>query len=139
MEWLESAEINPIKIDKDYGKKQSNIALILMLIVISFILGITLQYTTLIYGDVIIRFIRSILNIGNFINIIFGFLVVACLVAYVLSLIYSIRTIILGNTGVKNKVNTKITLKRGITYLIISNISMLVFIGLIIANYFIQK
>ena len=125
MEWLESAEINPIKIDKDYGKKQSNIALILMLIVISFILGITLQYTTLIYGDVIIRFIRSILNIGNFINIIFGFLVVACLVAYVLSLIYSIRTIILGNTGVKNKVNTKITLKRGITYLIISNISML--------------
>ena len=138
MEWVESAEIKAIKINKNYGKKQSNIALILMLVFISFVAGITIQYTTLIYGDLIIKFARNVLSYGNFLNIIFGISVIMSFISYIWTLVYSIRTIVLGKTGINNKVNTKVTLRKGITYLVISSVLLLIFIGLLITNYIIQ-
>lgn len=138
MEWVESAEIKAIKINKNYGKKQSKIALILMLVFISFVAGITIQYTTLIYGDLIIKFARNVLSYGNFLNIIFGISVIMSFISYIWTLVYSIRTIVLGKTGINNKVNTKVTLKKGITYLVISSVLLLIFIGLLITNYIIQ-
>lgn len=138
MEWVESAEIKAIKINKNYGKKQSKIALILMLVFISFVAGITIQYTTLIYGDLIIKFARNVLSYGNFLNIIFGISVIMSFISYICTLVYSIRTIVLGKTGINNKVNTKVTLKKGITYLVISSVLLLIFIGLLITNYIIQ-
>lgn len=138
MEWVESAEIKAIKINKNYGRKQSKIALILMLVFISFVAGITIQYTTLIYGDLIIKFARNVLSYGNFLNIIFGISVIMSFISYIWTLVYSIRTIVLGKTGINNKVNTKVTLKKGITYLVISSVLLLIFIGLLITNYIIQ-
>ena len=137
MEWLESAEIKTVKIDESYGLKQSNIAFILMLIVVSLVLGISAQYITLIYGDSIIQFIRKTLSIGNFLNITFLISTMLCFVVYFWTLGYSIKAIVYGRTGIKNKVNTKNSLKKGIVYLIISNISILIFVGLLITNYFI--
>lgn len=138
MEWLESAEIKAIKINKNYGKKQSKIASILTLVVICFIIVITTQYTTLIYGDKIISYARDFLSIGNFLNVMFLIAIMFCVIAYIWSLIYSIRTIILGKTGIKNKVNTTRTLKKGILYLTISNIAMFIFLILLVVNFFIK-
>lgn len=138
MEWLESAEIKAIKINKNYGKKQSKIASILTLVVICFIIAITSQYTTLIYGDKIISYLRDFLSIGNFLNVMFLISIILCVIAYIWALIYSIRTIILGKTGIKNKVNTTKTLKKGIIYLTISNVAMIIFLILLVVNFFIK-
>lgn len=134
MEWVESAEIKPVKIDKEFGIKQSNIAMILMLSLLVCVILVTFEYIIIFYGDTIIEYFREILSYGNFLNASFIIMAFTNYVIYLVGLVYSIRAIFLGRLGIKNKVNTKKTFNRGLTSLILSSLYILVFTVLIVVN-----
>lgn len=119
IEWKQTAQLEVVNIDANYGKKIVRIATFFTFLTI--ILSYNIPYLYL-----FVYFISSLIKGNNlvvanfFINGWLISLVVVCLASYITSLVLSIISIRYAKVGIKHLVNTTKTLKLGKLDLILS-------------------
>lgn len=136
--WVEKAHLKPVMIDKEYGKKESIISLVLMGAVVSFIFFIVGAYLVIYYGDSFVSSIRSFITRGNFFDILLTVLAIVTMAVYGVMVYFSIKGITKSTVGINHQVNTKDSLTYNIISLSVASIFVVLFIVLVVLNYILK-
>ena len=136
--WVEKAHLKPVMIDKEYGKKESIISLVLMGAVVSFIFFIVSAYLVIYYGDSFVSSIRSFITRGNFFDILLTVLAIVTIAVYGVMVYFSIKGITKSTVGINHQVNTKDSLTYNIISLSVASIFVVLFIVLVVLNYILK-
>ena len=126
--WVDSAELKAVTINSKYGKKETDVALTLMVVTVSLISFIICSFLLINYGDMVIRTVRSFISQGNFFNIMLIVLSVISLVTYAFVLWFGINGIKKSTVGINHQVNTKASLNMNIVSISIASAVLLFFI-----------
>lgn len=130
--WVDSAELKAVKIDKTYGKKETYTSVILMSIVIYLSLVITSSFLVIEYGELAIASIKQLVTRGNFFNIALYVLSAICLITFGILLWFSIVGINKTKVGINHQVNTKDNYTTNIVSLVFGSIFMFMVVVLTI-------
>lgn len=136
--WVEKAHLKPVMIDKEYGKKESIISLVLMGAVVCFISFIVSAYLVIYYGDSFVSSIRSFITRGNFFDILLTVLAIVTMAVYGVMVYFSIKGITKSTVGINHQVNTKDSLTYNIISLSVASIFVVLFIVLVVLNYILK-
>ena len=136
--WVEKAHLNPVMIDKEYGKKESIISLVLMGAVVSFIFFIVSAYLVIYYGDSFVNSIRSFITRGNFFDILLTVFAIVTIAVYGVMVYFSIKGISKSTVGINHQVNTKDSLTYNIISLSVASVFVVLFIVLVVLNYILK-
>ena len=137
--WVDSAELKAVTINSKYGKKETDVALTLMVVTVSLISFIICSFLLINYGDMVIRTVRSFISQGNFFNIMLIVLSVISLVTYAFVLWFGINGIKKSTVGINHQVNTKASLNMNIVSISISSAVLLFFIILLVGRMILMK
>ncbi len=136
--WVEKAHLKPVMIDKEYGKKESIISLVLMGAVVSFIFFIVSAYLVIYYGDSFVNSIRSFITRGNFFDILLTVFAIVTIAVYGVMVYFSIKGISKSTVGINHQVNTKDSLTYNIISLSVASVFVVLFIVLVVLNYILK-
>ena len=137
--WVDSAELKAVTINSKYGKKETDVALTLMVVTVSLISFIICSFLLINYGDMVIRTVRSFISQGNFFNIMLIVLSVISLVTYACVLWFGINGIKKSTVGINHQVNTKASLNMNIVSISIASAVLLFFIILLVGRMILMK
>lgn len=137
--WVDSAELKAVTINSKYGKKETDVALTLMVVTVSLISFIICSFLLINYGDMVIRTVRSFISQGNFFNIMLIVLSVISLVSYAFVLWFGINGIKKSTVGINHQVNTKASLNMNIVSISIASAVLLFFIILLVGRMILMK
>ncbi len=137
--WVDSAELKAVTINSKYGKKETDVALTLMVVTVSLISFIICSFLLINYGDMVIRTVRSFISQGNFFNIMLIVLSVISLVTYAFVLWFGINGIKKSTVGINHQVNTKASLNMNIVSISIASAVLLFFIILLVGRMILMK
>ena len=137
--WVDSAELKAVIINSKYGKKETDVALTLMVVTVSLISFIICSFLLINYGDMVIRTVRSFISQGNFFNIMLIVLSVISLVTYAFVLWFGINGIKKSTVGINHQVNTKASLNMNIVSISIASAVLLFFIILLVGRMILMK
>lgn len=132
MNWVDTAELKAVKIDKSYGKKETYTSIILMGVVIYLVLMILSFFVVINYGESIIYFLKSFVNRGNFFNIAFFLLSFVTLFVFLAQVMFSVKGISKTRVGINHQVNTKDNYVVSIVSLVVTSAYILILLGLVI-------
>lgn len=130
--WVETAELKAVKIDKDYGKKETYISLILMGIVAYLVMMILFTFITFNYGEMIISNIKNIITKGNLFSIMLYTLSALTLGTFLALVLFSVKGINKTMVGINHQVNTKDNYIVNIVSLIMGSIFIIILLVLTI-------
>lgn len=137
--WVDSAELKAVTINSKYGKKETDVALVLMIITVSIIAFIISSFLMINYGDVVIKTIRSFISRGNFFNIALIVLSVISAITYAFVLWFGINGIKKSVVGINHQVNTKPNLNMNILAISVSSGIISFFLVLLIVRMILMK
>ena len=137
--WVDSAELKAVKIDKKYGKREADVSFILMISLISIVNYIVASYLLINYGDLVISQIRYLLSKYNIFNISLLLMSVVSVFIFILTLVFSIIGIRKSKVGINHQVNTKTNLKMNIIYLSLTCLTMFIYVVLLIIKFLIIR
>lgn len=137
--WVDSAELKAVKIDKKYGKHEADVSFILMISLISIVNYIVASYLLINYGDLVIAQIRYLLSKYNIFNILLLLMSVVSVFIFILTLVFSIIGIRKSKVGINHQVNTKTNLKMNIIYLSLTCLTMFIYVVLLIIKFLIIR
>lgn len=137
--WVDSAELKAVKIDKKYGKREADVSFILMISLISIVNYIVASYLLINYGDLVIAQIRNLLSKYNIFNISLLLMSVVSVFIFILTLVFSIIGIRKSKVGINHQVNTKTNLKMNIIYLSLTCLTMFIYVVLLIIKFLIIR
>lgn len=132
MNWVDTAELKAVKIDKSYGKKETYTSIILMGVVIYLVMMILSFFVVINYGESIIYFLKSFVNRGNFFNIAFFLLSFVTLFVFLAQVMFSVKGISKTRVGINHQVNTKDNYVVSIVSLVVTSAYILILLGLVI-------
>ena len=137
--WVETAQLQAVTINSKYGIRETEISLILMSIILTFVSLIISSYLVLNYGDIVIKTIRDFVMKGNFFTITLYMLSVLSLTLYVCFVCITSMGIRKTKVGINHQVNTKANFKTNIISLIITSSIIFIFIILIILRMLLYR
>lgn len=137
--WVDTAELTAVRIDKNYGKKETYTSLVLMGIIGIFTIGIIGSFLVINYGEFVISTLRTFLYQRNFFNIFLYVLSGLTLMCFIATLWFSINGIRKTKVGINHQVNTKDNYTLNIISLVFSSVLIFLLIVLTIFRLFIMK
>lgn len=126
--WVDTAELKAVKIDKNYGKKESYTSLVLAGVLAYFVMMIITTYLILTYGEMAIEMAKDLLYQGNFFEVASFALSGVSLIVFGFLLWFSIKGMNKTKVGIIHQVNTKDNYSINVASLVIGTI----FVGLLI-------
>lgn len=126
--WVDTAELKAVKIDKNYGKKESYTSLVLAGVLAYFVMMIITTYLVLTYGEMAIEMAKDLLYQGNFFEVASFALSGLSLIVFAFLLWFSIKGMNKTKVGIIHQVNTKDNYSINVASLVIGTI----FVGLLI-------
>ena len=126
--WVDTAELKAVKIDKNYGKKESYTSLVLAGVLAYFVMMIITTYLVLTYGEIAIEMAKDLLYQGNFYEVASFALSGVSLIVFGFLLWFSIKGMNKTKVGIIHQVNTKDNYSINVASLVIGTI----FVGLLI-------
>ncbi len=130
--WVDSAELKAVRIDKDYGKNETYTSLILMGVMLFLVISIISSFFVINYGDIVLQNIRAFISQGNFFNIALYVLSALALIVFIALLWFSINGLRKTRVGIIHQVNTKDNFSLNIVSIVISSIGIVLLIALTI-------
>ena len=130
--WVDTAELKAVKIDKNYGKKESYTSLVLAGVVAYFVMMIITTYLVLTYGEIAIEMAKDLLYQGNFFEVASFALSGVSLIVFGFLLWFSIKGMNKTKVGIIHQVNTKDNFSLNIFSIVISSIGIVLLIALTI-------
>ena len=126
--WVDTAELKAVKIDKNYGKRESYTSLVLAGVLAYFVMMIITTYLVLTYGEIAIEMAKDLLYQGNFFEVASFALSGLSLIVFGFLLWFSIKGMNKTKVGIIHQVNTKDNYSINVASLVIGTI----FVGLLI-------
>ena len=126
--WVDTAELKAVKIDKNYGKRESYTSLVLAGVLAYFVMMIITTYLVLTYGEIAIEMSKDLLYQGNFFEVASFALSGLSLIVFGFLLWFSIKGMNKTKVGIIHQVNTKDNYSINVASLVIGTI----FVGLLI-------
>ncbi len=105
--WVDTAELKAVKIDKNYGKKESYTSLVLAGVLAYFVMMIITTYLVLTYGEIAIEMAKDLLYQGNFFEVASFALSGVSLIVFGFLLWFSIKGMNKTKLGIIHQLNTK--------------------------------
>jgi hypothetical protein len=130
--WVDSAELKAVRIDKHYGKTETYTSLILMSIVLFLAVSVISSFFIINYGDIVLQKIRAFVSQGNFFNISLYVLSALALIVFLALLWFSISGLRKTRVGIIHQVNTTDNFTLNIVSIVISSIGIILLIALTI-------
>ena len=138
--WVDTAELKAVQIDKNYGKKESYTSLILMGIVVYLTMMIISTYLVFTYGEMAIEMANDLLSQGNFFEVATYALTGLSLIVFGFLLWFTIKGMNKTRVGIIHQVNTKENYSINVVSLIMGTVFITLLIGFtilrIIMSYF---
>lgn len=137
--WVDSAELKAVRIDKNYGKKETYTSLVLLGVVSYLTIIVISSFFIINYGEIVISYLKNMLYQNNFFNIAISVLSVLAFVCFLVLVWFSAVGINKTKVGINHQVNTKENFSLNVVSLVFSSILTLLLVVLTILRLFVLK
>lgn len=137
--WVDSAELKAVRIDKNYGKKETYTSLVLLSVVSYLTIIVISSFLIINYGEIVISYLKNMLYRNNFFNIAISVLSVLAFVCFLVLVWFSAVGINKTKVGINHQVNTKENFSFNVVSLVFGSILTLLLVVLTILRLFVLK